>query len=246
LVASPDGKTLYIEWLTKENTTSTGVFDGTTYRRIKEVPSLHPSKWMCFSGDEKKLYDPWIDVISVFSIPDYQIIGHIDLKQRVGQKDSSSKKIVDVAACKAVVLENIKKPARTESTAYVYDIETDKVIFEMPLHPTAGDYTFIPSRAELLSDESQLVPRILPDGTTEGKRRERMGKLHIYDMKAREEKAVLNVPEDGKHLWLSPDETTVYYLSPRRLSVIDLTKRKLIRTVEVPFTDAQLVFLRER
>jgi WD40-like Beta Propeller Repeat len=246
LGVSPDGKAIYISWDDEKSGPVTGVFDGTTYSKQKEVKKLFVNRWMCFSSDGKKLYTPWASEFLSFTLPDYALVGHINFQEKVGKKEFFSKSIMDVAHCKAVIFENASRPnpEQVSGTIYIYDIESNKVAFEMPIN-VLGDYLLVPGSGLLVLDEKKGISSAGAD-KTQAVRWEKAGKLEIYDIRTKEKRAVVDVPERGEHMWVSPDETRLYYLSPRRLTIVDLVGLNVLKTVEIPFVDAQLAFMQSQ
>ncbi len=206
----------------------------------KEIGNFFVDKGMCFPASAQVVDTIWANDVYSFSIPDYIPIKHLKITEQIGGKNAYAKILIDIAQCQAVILENESRPvpSAVNSKIFVVDVESNRVLSETPLN-FLGDYQLISNLGLLLVDEK----RGTAVGTTQGVKWDKSGKVHVFDLKTKEEKWVAIVPEGGKHMWISPDGKTLFYFGSRRLTILDLVHFKTLGTIEVPFTDAEIGFI---
>lgn len=256
--SSRDGSQLLVSWsidrnvvnepYSEEKTTNSVtifVLNGQEYQKQKDVAGIPAVLPGCFSADGKRYFVGTPEKILVYSWPQFDPLNGMGVEDIVGKGNRAlvSFANANTSSCNALLVVRPEKPQDSEGgRIYVYDVEAGKVVFEMTGSANAN-YVFVPGRQLLLRGDKGMTGLSSPSTNKEGSPASG-GRIHIYDMKTKSEKSVLDVPGGGNHLWVSPDETKAYYMSPRRLTVIDLVSSKVLQEYEVPYTDSQIVFMR--
>lgn len=242
---SPDGKKIYISWSDEEKEGMTGIFDAKTGSKLFEIPKNWAGVDKCFGADGKRLIVPWGREFLIYDNDNYNIINRINYYEKVGNPKFFSKTISSVANCKAVIVEYKERPENNKAPGkiYIFDLEKEKVITQIDTD-FRGEYKLVKKGEQLWIDETKDIP-IVEDGKVVGVQREKVGRLHMYNVQSGKESKVLNLPEGGKGYWLSPDNEKLYYFGNQLLTIIDLEKLKILKTLEIPFENAYMVFLNE-
>jgi hypothetical protein len=132
--------------------------------------------------------------------------------------------------------------AERELPAVLYDPERRSALRTLTLEGLA-EYALSPDARLVVTDERTVVPNVLPGGETVGVRYEKTGVLRVYAAATGRPLATARLPGDGS---LSAIEgSTGYYVTPGRLSVVDLEKGETTATVELPFAAGHVAFLAE-
>jgi len=147
--------------------------------------------------------------------------------------------------CSVLIVGRPSKPTteRVQLPAYIYDLETQRIVRGLTL-PGHADFSFSRDARLVAVDERTFVPNVLPSGQTVGLKYKKTGVLRVYDAATGTELAVAKLPEDGQLSAI--DGSTGYYVSPELLSVVDLKTGKITAMVKLPFASGFVAFHDER
>ena len=148
-------------------------------------------------------------------------------------------------ACRALLVGRPDKPTqqRVQLPAVLYDLESQRSVQEMTVS-APSDFFLSADGSTLLADEKTLVANVLPSGATVGMKYRKTGVLRIYGTSAAKEIATARLAQDGTvSLILEP---LAYYVSPKLLSVVNLTTGAVTATAAIPFTRAFVAPLDEQ
>lgn len=240
-----DRRELFLTWTREEESKqviSVVKYDQ-EFKALETINGFPVYPRSCLSSDKKNIYTPRIGIPREIEILNQESMKIESFSyDHVGGQDYFSKVAVverlhpASKGCLMLVKVSQERGGRI-STIFLYDMEQRQILSEFRLDIT-GDFHILRNGKFILVDQVEYTPL---DETS--LRRDKVGRLLILESSTGKQIASLTVPPNG-NLAALLDEERGYYISPGRVTVLNLNTWTVRGGLDVPFEQAYLSLYR--
>ncbi len=215
---------------------STAVY-GESYELERPLRDFSVLERSCLSPDGKRIYTP--------ELGDPHRVRHIDLETGsrgslglggVGEASSFSRAPVAFSEdCLCLIYEKRRREG-AHGALYLYDYQAGRVKSRWEVSSYA-DYHILGRGSRILAEEKRY--ELIQGG---GLIQSKPGRLSWVSEAPGAGASVLQLPQEGRIAGFGCGEEIAYYVSPGRLTAIDLKGWRVDKSLEFPFQEARFVF----
>ncbi len=233
---------LLMSWQDEHDNVSSVLYDTATDQSLRTIQNFVVRPATCLGSDGQTVYavsnNPKHE-ITVLNVKSFEI--KASSYEQLGSSTAYYKVPAAADGCLIAFVERIQTPtaASAPATIYVYNVETNATLTRFNIN-SFGQLALVANRNLILMNVETLAPNTI-GGKVIGTRRLATGNVVLYDSRDGNEVARVSVPAEGHLAGISDDGSSLYYLSPKLLTIIDLDKKQVRARIEHPFDHGMLV-----